>query len=337
MAIVISKSSGLNDDLWKPVGQVVNAVLQETDQEQNDYDAFVKSLANEKKSKKYGEKQTSFTSLSDFEVTAEGGNAPLDDMQEGTPKLIVHSTFQKRVDITRELVDDADFDTIRAREKALVKAYKRTRAGLLSAVLTGTGTTATYGGASIDRTTGDGKALFAADHKSIITTVADQSNIFTNPLGTDASMLIRLANVGFNFQNESGQVTGYKFNKIVLPSNAYKEIELVQRIIASQLAPGTANNDINTQKGRWQLVIDPLWQIDYATYTAGAPYILMSDEANEDYNGTVFYDRTPLDVQHEVKIENRNMVTTGYARMSAGFNNWRHLIMGGALAGTTLS
>lgn len=335
MAIVISKSSGLNDDFWKPVGATINQVLQEADQEQSNYDEFVKDLAHEKKSKKYAEKQTSITSLSDFEVTAEGADAPLDDMQEGTPKLIVHSTFQKRVDITKEMVDDADFDTIKAKEKALVKAYKRTRAGLLSAVLTGTGTTVTYGGAAIDRTTGDGLPVFDGAHTSVITGVPTQSNVFTNPFGTDATMLLRLANIGFNFKNESGQVTGYRFNKIIIPSNAPQLEETVRRIIASQLAPGTANNDINTQKGRWQLVIDPLWQYD--TSAATAPYIIMSDEANADYLGTVFYDRTPLDVKSEVKIENRNLVTTGYARMSAGFNNWRHLLIGGAPVGTTLS
>ena len=336
MAIVISKSSGLNDDFWKPVGATINAVLQEADQEQSNYDDFVKSVTLEKKSKKYAEKQTSITSLSDFQVTAEGADAPLDDMQEGTPKLIVHSTFQKRVDITKELIDDAEFDTVKAKEKALVKAYKRTRAGLLSAALTSTGTTFTYGGATIDRTTGDGKPLFATNHNSVITGVPVQSNIFTNPFGSDATMLIKLANIGRNFKNESGQVTGYTFNKIIIPSNAPELEETIKRIIGSQLAPGTANNDYNTQKGRWQLVVDPLWQYDPAVYTNGAPYMIMSDEANADYVGNVFYDRIPLDVKHEVKIENRNLVTTGYARMSAGFNNWRQILFGGALEGTTI-
>lgn len=334
MAIVISKSSALNDDFWKPVGQVVNTILEEADQEKTQYDELVSDIAIEKKSKKYAEKQTSVTSLSDFEVTAEGADAPLDDMQEGTPKLIVHSTFQKRVDITKELVDDGDWDAIKSKERNMVNAYKRTRAGLLTAALSGTGTTFTYGGATLDRTTGDNKAVFAIDHPSVITSVPVQSNVFTNPFGSDASMLIRLANIGRNFKNESGQVTGFTFNKIIIPGNAYELEETIRRIIASQLAPGTANNDANTQKGRWTLVVDNLWQYDPS---GTCPYIIMSDEANDAYNGTVFYDRTPLDVKSEVKIENRNLVTTGYARMSVGFNNWRHVICGGAAVGTTLS
>lgn len=332
MAIVISKSSGLNDDFWKPVGQVINAVLEETDQEKNNYDEYVAKVSNEKKSKKYAEKQTSITSLSDFAITAEGADAPLDDMQEGTPKLIVHSTFQKRVDITKELVDDADFDTIKAKERALVKAYKRTRAGLMSAALTSDGTTFSYGGATLDRTTGDGKELFAANHTSVIASVAAQSNRFTNAFGNDDTMLNRLANIGRNFKNESGQPTGYRFNKIIIPSNCPRLEALIKKIIVSQLAPGTSNNDANINKGLWTLVVDPLWTVE----AGEEPFMLMSDEANDDYNGTVFYDRTPLDVKSEVKIENRNLVTTGYARMSAGFNNWRHILISGVATGTTL-
>ena len=76
MAIVISKNSGLNDDFWKPTAQVVNAVLKDTDSEKTEYDKLVSDIAIEKKSKKYAEKQTSVTALSNFEITPEGDTAP---------------------------------------------------------------------------------------------------------------------------------------------------------------------------------------------------------------------------------------------------------------------
>ena len=50
MAIVFSKKSGLNDDLWKVTDQVVRAVLMDTDNEKNNDDELVKSLFNIKKS-----------------------------------------------------------------------------------------------------------------------------------------------------------------------------------------------------------------------------------------------------------------------------------------------
>ena len=74
MAIVFSKNSGLNDDLWKPVGQVINAIMQDADREKNNYDKLVSDLAVEKKSKKYAEKQTGMTTFASFDVVDEGDN-----------------------------------------------------------------------------------------------------------------------------------------------------------------------------------------------------------------------------------------------------------------------
>ena len=41
---------------------------------------------------------------------------------------------------------------------------------------------------------------------------------------------------------------------------------------------------------------------------------------------------------NEVKVESRNLVYNGFARWSAGFTNWRHVLMGGSsdVSATTL-
>ena len=56
MAIIVSKNSQLNDDLWNEWSDQLIAVLQDTDTEQNDADDFVNSVFNVKKSNKFGEK-----------------------------------------------------------------------------------------------------------------------------------------------------------------------------------------------------------------------------------------------------------------------------------------
>ena len=332
MAIVISKNSGLNDDFWKPTAQVVNAVLKDTDSEQTEYDKIVSEIAVEKKSKKYAEKQTSVTALANFEIIPEGDTAPLDDIQEGTPKLIVHSQFMKELHITAEMVEDDDTDTIKSAAQNFVKAYKRSRCQLATNFISAEGATFSFGSKTgLDRATGDGVGLFATNHTSVKANVAAQSNVFTNAFS--ANILIRLASIGRNFKNESGIVTGYAFNKIIIPGNAWELEETIKRLIASDRVIASNNNDVNTQKGRWELIVDPLWECADGT----APYILMSDEANKAYNGTVFYDRIGLDMKNEVDIHSRNLIYNGRARMSIGANNWRHVIMGGASAGTTLS
>lgn len=332
MAIVISKNSALNDDLWKPVAQVLNAVLMDADSEKTEHDKLVKDIAIEKKSKKYAEKQSSVTSLANFGIKGEGDVAPLDDWQEGTPKLIVHETFAKEVIITREMRDDADIDAMKTTAKNLVTAYKRTRAQFLTDYIATEGATFSFGGKTgLDRTTGDGKALFATNHDSVKKDVAAQSNVFTNAFSVD--ILIRLASIGRNFKNESGEVTGFAFNKIIIPGNCWQLEETIKRLIASDHIIASNNNDVNTQKGKWELIVDPLWQ----AASGKNPFILMSDEANKAYNALPFYDRVALDVKNEVDIHSRNLIYNGYSRMGIGCNNWRAFIMGGADAGDTLS
>lgn len=332
MAITISKNSALNDDFWKPVAQVLNAVLLDTDSEKTEYDKLVSDIAVEKKSKKYAEKQSSLTSLGNFGIVGEGDTAPLDDFQEGTPKLIVHNTFMKEVHMTKEMNDDGDIDGMKTMAQQLVKAYKRSRCQYLTDFLKGEAATFTYGNKTgLDRSTGDGKSLFATNHDSVKANVAAQSNVFTNAFSS--TILIRLASIGRNFKNESGDVTGYAFNKIIIPGNCWNLEETIKRLIASDHVIASNNNDVNTQKGKWELVVDPLWEAAAGT----EPYILMSDEANKAYNGIVFYDRVALDVKNDVDIHTRNLIYNGYSRMSVGANNWRCVLMGGASAGTTLT
>ena len=332
MAISFSKNSGLNDDFWKVEAQVLQSVMQDVDSEKNNYDKFVSDTFIEKTSKKYAEKTGSMTSLGNFSIVGEGESAPMDDMQEGFTKLIVHSTFMKGFSCTREMKDDGDIDIMKTAAANFVRSYKRTRAQLASDALTTEAASFTFSGKALDKTTGDGKALFATDHPGKKAGVADQSNVFTNAFGTDATILNRLANIGRNFKNQSGVVMGYTFDTIIIPSNCYKLEDLIKRIIRSDLIVGSSNNDVNTQKGLWNLIVDPMWQVE-----SGEPYILMSSEANKEMTGSVFYDRVPLDVKNQVDFDTRNLEWNGYGRMSAGFRDWRHVILGGASSGTTLS
>jgi hypothetical protein len=56
----------------------------------------------------------------------------------------------------------------------------------------------------------------------------------------------------------------------------------------------------------------------------------MSSEALKELQGTKFYNRTPLDIENEVKVESRNMVYNGFERYSLAFTNWRHVALIGS-------
>lgn len=304
----------------------------DADNEKNNDDELVKALFNVKKSKKFGEKTAGLSSFASFKYTAEGSEAPDDNLNEVNAKLIEHSPYMKAFTCTAEMREDNMFDPMAQASKAYVRAYKRTRAEIASIALTSEGTTYDYGGhTSFDRTTGDGKALFATDHSGI-SGVAAQSNVFTDAFGNDDAMLNRLANIGFNFMNASGNRMGYTFDTLIVPGNAYRLITLGKKIINSDQQVGSDFNDVNVNKGMWKLVVDHHWQVE----DGYEPYIIMSSQANKDLNGSLFYDRIPLTMKQDVEVKTHNLVTSGRFRVGVGFGDWRHVIMGGAKAGTTL-
>jgi hypothetical protein len=333
MAVVFSKLSGKNDSLYKAVEGVLTEIINDVDNGKTDDDKVLDSIFNVKKSKKFGERKGGMTEFGNFEVVDEGAPAPADELQEGFAKLIQHFQFTKDFTITRQMIEDGNIDDAKIIAANFIKAYKRSKLEFATKCLTTEGTTFVYGAKTFDKTTGDGKALFATDHPGKKGGVAAQSNVFTNALGTDIAMLNRLAVIGRNFKNESGVMNGYTFDTLVIPGNVPALEETVKRIIGSQLVVGSPNNDINTQKGKWNLIINHRWEA-----AAGkAPYILMSSEANEALQGSVFYNRVDLDIQNEVDLKTRNLEWNAYTRFSAGHYNWRHAILGGADAGTTLS
>ena len=332
MAVTFSKHGGLNDEAWKVIDTELSMVIQDTDTEKNKDDELVKALYNVKSSKKFGEKQGSMTEFGNFEEVTEGDNGIADDYQMGFSKLIEHHQFIKTFLCTREAKDDGDIDMMKQTAANFVRAYKRSRAQFASDALVAEGTTFLYGGKSYDKTTGDGKGLFAQDHLGKKTGVAAQSNVYTDAFGNDATVLYKLANVGRNFKNQSGNVMGYQFDKIIIPGNCPRLEDLIKRIIHSEGIVNSANNDINTQKGIWELIVDHRWEAASGT----EPYILMSSEANRELNAGVFFDRVALDVSNEVKNASRNLEWSGYARWSAGFFDWRAFILGGAQNGSSL-
>lgn len=335
---IVSKNGGLIDDTWNVNAQMMEAYINEVYDKELPWDQYVKDVFNVRKSNRFGEKVGIVTEFSDFvPMSADGASAPKDDIQSGPTMTLEHTTFKKQFRITREANEDGEIDFMKAKAANMIKSYKRTRAGLASALLAANAgasvkTSVTFGGLSFSCKAADGKPIFATDHPGILAGVSSQSNIFTNAFGNDSAMLARLANIGANFQNGSGNYMGYTYDTIIVPANCGRLIDLCKKIIVSEQVVGSNYNDKNIEKGNWKLIVDPSWHV-----TTGEPYILMSSEANQELIGNKFYDRIALDVTAHVDQDTDDMIWNGYARFSAGFASWQHILMGGAGHGTTLS
>lgn len=350
MAIMVRSNDALaNDETWNEWSDQLAGMFFDEDTQKNKDDDLLNALFNVKKSDRFAEKAGTFGSLGNFAEKTEGQDASQDEFEQGYFNLLQHSTFSKDVIMSREWAEDAQVEMMAQRAKAMVRSYKRSRAQFASDLLTGgDGESITYEGKTYSTKGGDNKSVFAPDHplktastlsgSSSITET--QSNVFTNKIGsgsTAAVLLNRYANIMRNFKDDRGHVLGLLADTIIVPGNAWQLEDTIKKIIGSDGETGTNNNDINTQRGKWTLVVDHLWTPEVAQ--ANMPCIIMSSEANKDILGSTFWNRVELDIKSEIKTSSRNLLYNGYARWSAGFYNWRHVIMAGssAVGATTLT
>lgn len=350
MAVMVRSNAELaNDNTWNEWSDQLAGMFFDEDTQKNRDEELLNRLFVVKKSDRFAEKAGTFGSLGNFTEKTEGQDSTEDEFEQGYFNLLQHSTFTKDVVMSREWAEDAQIEMMAQRAKAMVRAYKRSQAQFASDLLTGgDAESITYEGKTYSTKGGDNKAIFAPDHplktSKVIsggTSVVDvQSNVFTNKIGSGANaavLLNRYANIMRNFKDDRGHVLGLLADTIVIPGNAYVLEDTVKKIIGSDGETGTNNNDINTQRGKWTLVVDHLWTPNVAQ--ANMPCIIMSSEANKDFLGSTFWNRVGLDIKSEIKTSSRNLLYNGYSRWSAGFYNWRHVIMAGSAAegATTLT
>lgn len=339
MGVVIRRSTGLaNNREWDEWATLLDSVIYDSDAQRNKYDDIVTALTMEKTSKRWGEKSITMGGLGDFQAKTEGAAATQDEYEQGYEKFVEHATFALEVEISKELKDDNMLDDAKQKTINLVQAYKRTRARLATQAITGavgSATSISFNGATIDITTGDGLALFNEAHTLKSVSGTTQCNYFSDVLGSTTAVLNKASNKMRNFKDDRGNVLGFLPDTLILPGNDPEYEDFVKRVIGSDGEVGSNNNDINTQRGKWKLVVDPEW-----TPTISAtnhPVILLSSEAAKAIQGTKFYDRTKLDIATDVDVHSRNLTYNGFARMSITHPNWRHMMMiGDANSSTTL-
>lgn len=337
MSVIIRRSTGLaNNREWDEWATLLDSVIFDSEAQRNNYDNIVSALTIEKSSKRWGEKSITMGGLGDFQAKTEGAAATQDDYEQGYEKFVEHATFALEVEISKELKDDNMIDTARQKTINLVQAYKRTRARLTTQAITGAvgaATSISFNGATIDITTGDGKALFNEAHtlKSVVGTT--QCNFFSDVLGSTTVVLNKASNKMRNFKDDKGNVLGFMPDTVILPGNDPEYEDFVKRVIGSDGEVGTNNNDINTQRGKWKFVVDPEWTPTISS--TNHPVILLSSEAMKALQGTKFYDRTKLDIMTDVDVHSRNLTYNGFARMSITHPNWRHVMMIGSADSST--
>ena len=330
--IIFSEGSGLQDSIYGKSQEPIKMFLEKR-AEAFEAESIAKKVFAQETSNHYAEKFTSMTAMEGFVPVGENGAYPVDGMQESYAKTLENVTWKNSFSLSREIIDDGILMELRKQPQAFITSYYRTRerfAAFLLANAVKKQTSGKFGGWTFDTTSADGVCLFATNHPKKVKS-GTQSNLFSNAFS--ASILGAAETRMQNFTGDNNEVLDVSPDTIIIP-NIYSLKNDVFAAIGADKEPTTANNAYNYVYGRWNVIV---WPYLNEFITSGtAPWILMDSRYNKDNGSAVWLDRVKLEVKSEIADNDANR-WKGYARFTAGFNDWRGFCVGGVASGTDIS
>lgn len=329
--ITFTEGSGLQDSIFGKSQEPIKLFLEKRG-EAFEQASMLPELFSMGTSTHWGEKFSTMTAMDGFQPVGENGEYPVDGMQEGYSKFLEHMTWKNSFSLSREIVEDGKLMELKKQPAGFATSYYRTREKFGAAILGAAiqkKTETVFLGKTFDTKGADGKALFAADHPSRLDK-AKQSNLFADAFSGDA--LGAMESAMQDFRGDNNEVLDVAPSTILIP-NDYKLKRDVFAAIGADKDPNTANNGFNYNFGRWSVIVWPYLNQFIAAGTS--PWILLDKRYNDEYGCALWLDRVALEVRSELSGNDAN-VWKGYARFTAGFNDWRGFAVGGVSGGTQL-
>ena len=235
----------------------------------------------------------------------EGSSIAYDDAQEAYTSRYTHETVALGFSITEEAVEDNLYDRLSSRyTRALARAMAHTKQVKAASILNNAFTAGASAG-------GDGVALCDASHP------LTNGSTFANEPGTAADLnetsledaLISIA----GFVDERGLIIALRGTKLIIP----RQLQFVaERLMATNLRVGTADNDINALRNMGMLPEGYVVN-DYLTDTDA--FFIKTDSPN----GFKHFERAALTTQMEPDYDTGNMRYKARERYSFGFSDPR--------------
>ena len=240
---------------------------------------------------------------------AEGASVTFDSAQESFTARYTHETIALAFAITEEAVEDNLYDRLSARyTRALARSMAYTKQIKAADVLN---TAFAAGGAAGTNPGGDGVSLINTQHPLA------QGGLLTNRLATDADLnetsleqsLIDIA----AFVDERGLKIATQGRKLIIP----KELQFTaDRLMASALRTGTADNDINAIRNMGMI---PEGYVVNHFLTDVNAFFIKTDAPN----GLKHFTRTALSTNMEGDFDTGNVRYKARERYSFGFSDPR--------------
>ena len=263
-------------------------------------------IFDEESSDRAFEEEVMLAGFSTAPNKSEGGAISFDDAQETYTARYSHETIALAFSITEEAIEDNLYDRLAGRyTKALARSMAQTKQIKAASILNNAFTAGASAG-------GDGVAFMSASHPTVNGT---QSNLLTVAADLNETSLEQALIDIAGFQDERGLKIAVRGMKLIIP----KELQFVaERVLNSNLRPGSADNDANALKNMGML---PEGAVVNHFLTDTDAFFIKTDAPN----GLKHFNRAAIKTAMEGDFDTGNMRFKARERYSFGFSDWRCL------------
>jgi phage major head subunit gpT-like protein len=274
-----------------------------------EHPAQFSKVFNVDKSNKHAEHDISLTGFGPWEKrTSENSEVPYDDPMEGFAVDYLHDEFLKGFKVTRAMVDDEMYNQINKLPRNLARAGRAKVETDAASVLNNGFANSGY----------DGEALFSNEHplKRAGSSTGDNLIEVTDPSTSDDLLNEDTVNEAILKARKTTDDAGLKI--VVSPKYIVVPPELeaqATRVVQSAQRPGTDWNDINTVRGKLQIIV-----MDYLTDPQA--YFLVDPSVHQ----LNFFWRVKPEFKTEEDFDTLEAKYRGYMRYSVGYSDWRGVV-----------
>jgi len=262
-----------------------------------------RSLYSTEQSMKAFEEDVQMIGFGAAPTKAEGAMINYDSGREGFVSRYVHETVALAFAITEEAEEDGLYGSLGAKyARALARSMQQTKE-IKGANIFNNATTTSLGG--------DGQALLDAAHP--LGGGGTASNILSTPADlSETSLETLLVQISTAVDDRSIPVA-LSGRKLAVPPQL---VFVAERIIKSNLRPGTADNDINAMRNMGMI---PEGVVVNQRFTNPDQYFILTDCPD----GMKHFIRSPIKKAVEGDFETGNLRYKCRERYSFGFTDWR--------------
>ena len=267
------------------------------------YDREFEEIFDTESSDRAFEEEVMLSGFGTAPVKAEGSAISFDDAQETYTARYTMETIALAFSITEEAIEDNLYDRLASRyTKALARSMSQTKQIRGAAVLNNA--------FSSSSPIGDGVALCSASHPSLS---GNQSNVLSTAADLNETALEQMLIDVAGLTDERGLKIAVRGMKLIIP----KELQFIaERVLNSNLRPGTADNDTNAVKSMGMI---PEGAVVNHIHTDTDAYFIKTDAPN----GFKLFNRTPIKTAMEGDFDTGNMRFKARERYSFGVSDWR--------------